>query len=69
MVSGVLADKSKKERLKPLFFMLDAFRSTNGLSRLKGSKLHILWAFSLLVARLWQGARPSAVLADCAWSP
>jgi hypothetical protein len=27
MVSGVVARKSKKERLKPLFFMLDAFRA------------------------------------------
>jgi hypothetical protein len=27
MVSGVLAHKSKKERLKPLFFMLNAFRA------------------------------------------
>jgi hypothetical protein len=27
MVSGILADESKKERLKPLFFMLDAFHA------------------------------------------
>jgi hypothetical protein len=27
MVSGVLAHKSKKERLEPLFFMLDTFHA------------------------------------------
>jgi hypothetical protein len=48
MGSGVPAYESKKERLKPLFFMLDTFHARQSAEVTENSKLQ---AF-LLVARL-----------------
>jgi hypothetical protein len=48
MVSGVLAYKTKKERLKPLFFMLDTFHARQSAGAIENSRLHTVWAgFSL----------------------
>jgi hypothetical protein len=39
MGSGVLAHKTKKERLKPLFFMLDTFHARQPAGVIENSKL------------------------------
>ena len=39
MGSGVLAYKTKKERLKPLFFMLDTFHARQSAGVIENSKL------------------------------
>jgi hypothetical protein len=38
MGSGVLAYKTKKERLKPLFFMLDTFHARQSAGGIENSK-------------------------------
>jgi hypothetical protein len=53
MASGVLACKTKKERLKPLFFIFYAQNfpcSTNRPEWIESSKLHSLRAGFLLAA-------------------
>jgi hypothetical protein len=48
MGSGVLAYKIKKERLKPLFFILDTFHARRSAGVIENSKLQVF----LLVASL-----------------
>jgi hypothetical protein len=47
MGSGVLAYKAKKERLKPLFFMLDTFHARQSAGVIENCKLQ---AFLLVVS-------------------
>jgi hypothetical protein len=42
MGGGVLAYKTKKERLKPLFFMLDTFHARQSAGVIENSKLQAL---------------------------
>jgi hypothetical protein len=57
MVSGVLAYKTKKERLKPLFFMLDTFHARQSAGAIENSKLHTVWAGFLLAASVLRRER------------
>jgi hypothetical protein len=56
MGSGVLAYKTKKERLKPLFFMLDTFHARQPAGVIENSKLQAV----LLVASVGGVAALSA---------
>jgi hypothetical protein len=50
MGCGVLAYKTKKERLKPLFFMLDTFHARQSAGGIENSKLQ---AFLLVASVGW----------------
>ena len=48
MVCGVRAYKTKKERLRPLFFVLDTFHARQSAGVIENSRLHILRAAFVL---------------------
>jgi hypothetical protein len=55
MVSGVLACKIKKERLKPLFFMPGTFHARQSAGVFENSRLHVLRAAFVLAASIEWG--------------